>query len=290
MRKLFLFLLLYPAICFSQLNRLSANIFGGFANYSGDLQNKAFTIDQARGAFGAGLSYEITPNISIRGAINYGRVAAHDKYNKPSLKARNLSFETEIYEGMLVGEYNLFDLEEKRFTPYGFLGFALYRFNPFTYDSSGVKRWLIGMGTEGQGMPQYPDRKPYKHINVAIPIGAGIKFRVTDRAVLGYEIGMRKLFTDYLDDVSKTYVDKNQLATFRTPKAAELAYRGGEVKGGDPNYPAVGTGRGSPKYKDWYYFSGITLSIKFFNEEGVFLGAGGSSSKKGRIDCPTRVY
>ncbi len=73
---------------------------------------------------------------------------------------------------------------------------------------------------------------------------------------------MRKLFTDYLDDVSTTYVDEGTLAAAKGPTAVRFSYRGGELKNGEPAYPVAGTIRGGAKSKDWYYFQGITLRIR----------------------------
>ena len=93
---------------------------------------------------------------------------------------------------------------------------------------------------------------------------------------------MRKTFTDYLDDVSSTYVDKAVLAAAKGATAAEMAYRGGELKNG-PAYPADGTIRGGSKFKDWYYFSGVTISI------GIGKRKGFHGTDNGRTDCPKPV-
>lgn len=85
---------------------------------------------------------------------------------------------------------------------------------------------------------------------------------------MGVEFGVRKLFTDYLDDVSTTYVDQNLLLLNRGAKAVELAFRGGELKNG-ATYPADGTQRGGNKAKDWYYFTGITASFRIGGSDRV---------------------
>ncbi len=284
MRKLLAWALLCPMASFSQ-QRIHLTLFGGFSNYQGDLQDKYFTLDQANLALGIGAKYDLTPNFALRAGINYGTVGATDKKNKPELQARNLSFTTRILEGNLLLEYTLFDLTDKKISPYAFAGVALFHFNPYAYDTLGNKIYLKPLSTEGEGLPQYPDRKPYKLTQFAIPFGAGVKFRINDNTVLGYEIGLRKLFTDYLDDVSTTYVDQFALAQARGPKAVEMAYRGGELKNGNPNYPADGTIRGGSKYKDWYYFSGLTLTIGLNTGGNYYGGKGG----KQRLGCPTRV-
>jgi hypothetical protein len=285
MRFIVVCLLLLPSVIFSQ-HRFHVTAFGGFANYSGDLQTKRLTLDQSKAALGIGVKYDITPRISARAGINFARLEGNDKNNSGLLLARNLNFQTSLLEGNLMLEYTLLDLSEKKFSPFIFGGVAVYHFNPFTYDSLGNKINLQPLGTEGQGLAAYPDRKPYNLTQFAIPFGAGIKLRVAQNVVLSYEIGLRKLFTDYLDDVSSTYVDQSLLLAARGPRAVEMAYRGGELKTGDPAYPADGTVRGGSKYKDWYYFTGVGISIGI---GGISLPFSGGRSKYGNTDCPTNL-
>jgi hypothetical protein len=283
MKKILAITLLIP---FGLRAQFHLNLFGGFSNYSGDLQSKRFTLDQSYGAYGAGVQYDLTTHFSLLSGINFGHVGAADKFNKPDLQARNLSFQTKILEWNVMGEYNLFDLNEHRFTPYGFAGLAVYHFNPYAYDTLGNKVYLRPLSTEGEGLPQYPGNKEYRLTQLAIPFGLGIKLRVTSNVTLAYEVAFRKLFTDYLDDVSNRYVSEATLLADKGPLAVEMAYRGNELKNAAP-YPAAGTLRGNSKYDDWYYFSGISVSISFgdgYNDENS------ERSGKSRIDCPKKVY
>jgi hypothetical protein len=259
------------------------NVFGGFSNYSGDLQTKKFTLDQSSAAFGAGAQYDLTEHFSLLAGFNIGHVGAADKFNKPDLQPRNLSFQSKIAEGNLMAEYNLFDLSEKRFTPYVFAGLAVYHFDPYTYDTLFHKIYLKPLSTEGEGLAQYPSRKNYNLTQLAIPFGGGIKLRITRSVVVAYEISFRKLFTDYLDDVSTNYISQATLLSAKGPEAVELAYRGNEVKNGSATYPADGTQRGSSKYKDWYYFSGIRVCIAINNRDKM------NGYKKGIMNCPPKM-
>ena len=280
-----LLLLLVSVLPFSMNGqKLHATIFGGFANYYGDLQNKPFTLDQAKGVFGIGAKYDLTNKIAIRSGIMFGKIAATDAKNKAALHFRNLSFQSSIFELNVLGEYTFFDMQERNLSPYVFGGIAMFHFNPYTYDTVGNKHYLKPLSTEGQGLSQFPDRKPYKLTQFAIPFGAGVKFRVTENVVLAYEFGLRKTFTDYLDDVSKTYVSDVALALARGQTAVDLAYRGDELKNGSLIYPAEGDIRGSEKYKDWYYFSGVSVAIGI--NTGKVGGLFGGGSRKGRLDCP----
>jgi opacity protein-like surface antigen len=285
MKKLLILSALFlPLLSFSQ--RLHLNLFGGFTNYQGDLQEKPLTFQQANGGFGAGLKYDLTPHFALRSGLMYGKVGADDKRNQePALRRRNLNFQSRVLEGNLMLEYTLFDLAERKFSPYAFAGAALYHFNPFSYDTLGNKHFLRPLSTEGQGLEIYPDRQPYKLTQFAIPFGGGVKLRVSDNVVIAYEIGLRKLSTDYLDDVSRTYVDRDVLLAARGINAVEMSYRGDELKDGNTTYPDAGTLRGGAKQKDWYYFQGININI------GLNLGKFSKYSRPGRsrLDCPDGV-
>lgn len=284
MSRVILLLLLFPAVSVAQ-KKLNLTLNGGFSNYSGDLQEKRFTLDQANLSIGAGLSYELFSKFLIRGQLQYGKLSANDKFSdRQLLKNRNLNFQSQLIEGSFLADYSLFDLlDDKKFTPYVFVGVALYRFNPYTYDQDDNKVFLNNLGTEGQGLAQYPDRKRYNLVQVSIPFGGGVRFRINENTFLGYELGLRKTSTDYIDDVSTTYVDQAVLQAARGAKAVELAFRTDELKPNEP-YPPNGTVRGGANYKDWYYFSTITLSIGIMNEGRLF----GKKSGRGSVDCPIR--
>jgi opacity protein-like surface antigen len=286
MKKFLLLGIFIPAFTFVQA-QFHINLLGGFSNYFGDLQSHAYTTQQSHLAVGAGLQYDLTGHFSLLTNLNYGKVGAADSYNpQADLKARNLSFQSTIFEWNVLAEYNLFDLNDHKFTPYIFAGLAVYHFNPYAYDSLGRKVDLKPLSTEGEGLAQYPDRKPYALTQFAIPFGGGVKFRVSDHVVVAYEIGLRKLFTDYLDDVSTGYVDQTILLNAKGPEAVEMAYRGNEVKGsGSSAYPVAGTIRGNPGHKDWYYISGIRVSIDLDTKS-----LSSHRRSRGVYDCPKKVY
>jgi len=267
-----------------QSQRLHVDIHAAAANYQGDLQGKRFTFTNAHPALGLGLSYDITNKFIVKALATYTKLSANDKDNTTAkgVEFRNLDFRSTIYEAQLALEYNLFDLSERSFTPYVFAGIAAFHFNPYSYNTEGNKVFLRPLSTEGQGLSSYPYRKPYNLNQIAIPFGGGLKFAINDRLQLGIEIGLRKLFTDYLDDVSTSYVDSLTLLSARGPQAVAFAYRGNEIPG-SPGYPADGAQRGNPKGKDWYYMTGIRISYLLFanrNDEG----------RKTKTGCPKSIY
>ncbi len=258
--------------------RFHLGLFGGAAAYNGDLADKLFPKKVTNGAIGITGNYELTDKLMLRAGYVYTIVGGADRYSdKPALVARNLSFETAIHEFSLVGEYYIFDLNERRYSPYIFAGLAVFSYNPYAYTTTGDRVYLKPLSTEGQGIAGYPDRRPYSLTQVAIPFGGGFKFAVTDRIRIGLEVNMRKLFTDYLDDVSKDYIDEADLLAAKGPLAVAMSYRGGEIPGGNPAYPEKDVQRGNPKSNDWYYTTGLHLTYRF--------GSGGGGSK-GRFGCP----
>ena len=259
-------------------------VAGGLANYNGDLLDKLYAKKITNGFIGLTVHYELQDQILIRGAYNFARVNGSDIYSeKPYLVLRNLSFESAISEFSVVGEYYLFNLYERRFSPYGFIGLGVFHFNPYSYDSTGIKVFLKPLSTEGQGI--YSNKKEYSLWQPTIPIGAGVKFAITENLRIGIEIGLRKLFTDYLDDVSTSYPDFNDLLAARGQTAVDFAYRGDEVPGGDPVFPTKETQRGGAEQKDIYYFTGLNISFR-----PSFGGGGGGRGrgfgKKGKFGCP----
>lgn len=269
--------------------RFHIGVFGGLAAYNGDLTEKMFPKKVTNGALGITGNYELTDNIMLRLGYTYTVLGGADRYSSdPELVKRNLSFETSLSEFQLVGEYYLFNLYEKRFSPYLFGGLAVYHYNPYTHTSAGDKVFLRPLSTEGQGLAGYGDRKPYGLTQLALPFGGGVKYAFTENLHLGLEISFRKLFNDYLDDVSTTYTDPNDLLAAKGPLAVELAYRGDELPGGDPAFPAKGGQRGGSEYNDFYYFTGLHLTYRLGNGNGNGGLFGGG--KRNRNGCPTNVY
>jgi Domain of unknown function (DUF6089) len=263
--------------------RLHLGIFGGLAAYSGDLTDKIFPKKVTNGAIGITGNYEVTDQIMLRAGITYAIVGGSDRFADTikGTRFRNLSFETSILEFSAVGEYYLLNLYEKKYSPYFFAGLAVYHFDPYAYNGGTTKVYLQPLSTEGQDLNGYPDRKVYKLTQLAIPIGVGIKFAVSDNIHVGLEGGLRKLFTDYLDDVSTNYIDPADLLAAKGQIAVDMSYRSDEI-GGSLVYPAKGAQRGSPKSKDYYYFTGIHLTYR--------LGSGGGGRGKSHMGCPANVY
>jgi hypothetical protein len=115
---------------------------------------------------------------------------------------------------------------------------------------------LQPLSTEGQGTSAKPGTRKYRLVQVSIPFGAGFKLNLSERIDLSMEWGMRKTFTDYLDDVSTVYPDPTILDTEKGSISAAMSDRTGSTNN-------VGRQRGNSKNKDWYCFTGVVLGFKF---------------------------
>jgi len=264
------------------------HIEGGMINYGGDLQNKVFTFNQANSAIGMGISYTFLPHFSVSASFLSGKLSASDVKSNAENARRNLSFYSKITEGSLIFQASLKNIpDEGRFTPYVFGGLAVFHFDPYAYEITGTKVFLKPLGTEGQGLAQYPDRKPYQLTQVALPFGVGINYALTDNFMIGAEIGFRKLFTDYLDDVSSlSYADTGVLRAVRGDLAAKMSFRSDETS--TPLVFSNKIKRGNPDKKDAYYTCLIKLYVSL---DGLFGSPGNSYTKKMRkqTGCPLKV-
>ncbi len=281
--------LIFSLPFFVNAQHFDAGVMVGASNYLGDLAPSSFfgslgDTNFSAGAFGR---YNINDWVAVRGQFMYGKISAEDAKSNDGTgefrENRNLSFRSNIYEFGLIGEVNILGYQpyamSRTFSPYVFGGVAVFKFNPQAY-YEGTWYDLQPLGTEGQGMPDGPEK--YSLTKLSIPFGGGIKYAINDKWNLGLEIGLRKVFTDYLDDVSTTYADPTALAANNGELALELAWRGDELDSA-AEYPNVGSGRGDSTNDDWYVISGITVSYNFF-DNGL---AGSRGRNRRRSGCPT---
>lgn len=224
-----------------------------------------------------GIFVGVTPNewLGFRVALNTGVLEGDDKQapnkggDEVTRLQRNLNFTTRIWEAYGAVEFypTVFleqyeDLKGK-LRPYGIVGVGVYHFNPKTQDNSGNWVALQPLHTEGQGFPEYPDRKVYKLTQMEIPIGFGFKYYLKENMFIGLEVLHRKLFTDYVDDVSTNYIDPIYFNQYLSPANAALArqlnYRGTYSWATTRPSSIVGEKRGDPKQNDAYFSTILRL-------------------------------
>lgn len=252
---------------FSQQHELG--VFVGGSYYIGDLNPSGHFL-QSQPAAGLLYRYNINYRTAIRLHALFGSLHGTDSiigYNE----ARNLNFKSPLMEIGTQFElsYQKFQIGSSKyfFTPYLFVGASFFKFKPQGF-YNGDWYNLQALGTEGQGTTAYPNRKPYSLAGFSIPFGMGVKVSLGSSLVLGLEWGLRKTFTDYIDDVSTTYADPTVLASQNTPAAAALA---------DPSIGAAtertGFERGNPSTDDWYSFAGLTITFKIKDKSDNCPGA-----------------
>ena len=261
---------------------LDFGLYLGGSNYWGDLTRDYQPLwSKTKLAGGLLCRYNVSPYITFKGSALYGQIQGSDKnYGYDVYRTRrNLSFKSDIVEFSAQIEWNILGYESTRtnygWSPYLFGGVSVFRFNPkaqFNYISgihdpslqsqSGEWIELQPLGTEGQETTKFNDKRRYSLTQISIPLGIGSKWQLDDHWAIGVEFGVRKTFTDYLDDVSSIYVDDQIVGGASGPMAVALKDRSAEVNNDlsvkfNNNDP-----RGNPKSKDWYLISGVTLTYR----------------------------
>ncbi len=221
MRKKFLVIVVFfyvAVIAGSQLHAQNSVVqegefgFGvGAGHYFGDLNTKA-RLNRAKFAATAFFRKNFGNYIAARVGVSFAQLGYSDIYNSynKQMFSRNLSFNSKVWELTLQGDFNFFRFmpgePQYSFTPYITFGAGIFSYDPYAY-LRGEKVFLRPLGTEGQGSSLYPERKQYSSMAICIPFGGGIKYSLNERINIAFEVLHRFTNTDYLDDVSKTYVD-----------------------------------------------------------------------------------
>lgn len=298
----------------AQESRLEYGFTYGPSNFLGDLGGNAgkgatflkdLTPSLTHFMTGFNVGYRPFEFINLRLSINTGKVEGADSLIKgvggyeEARKARNQHFRSNLHEAFLAAElyptafleYEPGDVMHK-IRPYAILGIGVFNFNPQAQyvNPDGSKTWvdLKPLRTEGQGMPQYPDRKEYKLTQMNVPYGVGVKYFLNYNIALSFEIVNRKTFTDYIDDVSTNYISNDDFYNYfgqnskEAQMAIQMANKTAFANGGNyrPGY-GIGSKRGTPTNNDAYFASTMKISIRLgHNEQYQQFGKGGD------IKCP----
>ncbi|RZJ79416.1 MAG: hypothetical protein EOO47_10865 [Flavobacterium sp.] len=255
--KFFLLSILISNISFAQQIELGLN--AGGASYMGDLNqyNPVKITGLSAGAF---VKVNFDPYWAVGLHYNYGKVKGADSLSKfAQERDRNLSFYTPLNEVSLLLNFNFIDLfspaAKKRLSPYLFAGVGILNYEPKT-KYQGEEYLLRLYNTEGQ-------TENYKKFTVTIPFGGGVKYRYTEHLTIFGQAGFRSPLTDYIDDVSGVYPNRNSWPNGGLGPV--LSDRSGEKTGlylGDP-----GTQRGDFRKRDNYMFVGIGISYTFVSQK-----------------------
>lgn len=287
----------YKRYSFAGASINSLNYFGDLAPAS-DASSTDFEF--TRPGFSVSFGRKYGPIYWWRISFSWGTLRGDDfasanPYNETAKYryVRNLHFRNRISELSYTLHFDLLEnpytyLKRSTWTPYVFVGIALFYHNPKTkvplqdvhtglpFENGGKWVALQPLGTEGQNTGVY-NTKPYRRIQPAVPFGLGFKFRAADRWDVAFEVGVRYLFFDYIDDVSGSYVD---LGTFDDPMARALSDRSQENTGG-----------AGAKPRDFAIIESITTTHTYTGSDGktytVYNGYGSdkhSSNIRGNVD------
>ncbi len=231
----------------------------GTSTYFGDL-NTEFNL---KPAFAGGLvgRYNFNNRVCLKFSANYGMVSADDADSKNTFQqTRNLHFRSRVLDGAAQIEFNFLPYthgsKDEFYTPYLFAGFSVFNFEPQAeYQGEWVD--LRPLGTEGQFKGE-----EYSTLQGAMAYGVGLKLDLSYEWSLNFELSSRRLFTDYLDDVSTVYPDLDDLESLHGQIAVDLA---------DPSIPTAegiklgqtGRQRGGSNANDIYVFLGVGLVYYF---------------------------
>ncbi|HZF64789.1 MAG TPA: DUF6089 family protein [Chitinophagaceae bacterium] len=237
----------------------------GAGHYFGDLNTRA-RLNRPKPAATMFFRKNFGNYIAVRVSGSYAQLGYSDVYNTHNefMQRRNLSFNTNVWELALQGDFNFYRFmpgdKEFRFTPYVTFGAGIFNYDPYAY-LNGEKYFLRPLGTEGQGSAEYPQRKPYSSMAFSVPFGVGLKYSFNERINAGIEVVHRFTNTDYLDDVSTTFVEPSVFPPNPdgTPSPALLlsdrSYETGPLIGGK------GVQRGLSQQKDQFVTAIIYVSF-----------------------------
>lgn len=287
----FLFLLLLPRLSKAQMDVAYSGTWGfmvqsGTNWFFGDVGGrpgigqkglKDWNLKGTSGYFSASVYRNFTERLALRLEASAGRIQSADNYlpadDNSGRRQRNLSFRSPIYEVAAGVQLNYRFFEnyavdneplKKRFFPHLFVGLGAFYSDPKTYFND---KWvqLRPLRTEGQGMAEYPDRTPYKKVNLFVPVALGLNYYFNEGLGVHLECMWRKSSSDYVDDVSTTYIDPVLFDKYLSPEQAQLAHalhdRSGEINGGR-NSGSIGEIRGKPDSDSWVSLSlGVTYNL-----------------------------
>ena len=263
-KKIYLFLVFVIFLSFTTEAQYKENseigFIGGVSYYLGDLNTTHFS--QSSVAGGLTLRKNIDRRFSYKANALILPVQYDERNSGDTIaEARGLHFKSPIYELSGQIEFNFLPYETGNplytWTPFVYTGVSIFNYNPKAENKNGEWVNLQPLGTEGQGTTTYPERKPYSLIQFAIPMGGGLKIAVNEYFNIILEYGIRKTFSDYIDDVSTEFVGGPQYPLEMSAEAIEMS---------DPLMTHIkGQERGDPDKKDWYSFVGLTLSFKLNN-------------------------
>ncbi len=278
----------------------SMNYFGDIAPKSGIFSTK---ISSTRPGFVLSGGYRFGPRYTLQASLSYGTLFSDDNKaadptgeNSNYRYKRNLHFKNNITELAVVGIFDLFQnqgsyLSRVQITPYALIGLAGFHHNPKAIapeasGSTGVAlpeagQWvsLRPLGTEGQYANLEPTDanfgiKPYSLWQVSIPFGLGVRYKLGEALDISFDITFRYLFFDYIDDISRNYVDLDVLDGDLAKAMSDRSMEPTGAKSGNDRSQYI-SGWDTDPYTGRN--EGIYNTVNGFGQEGFSNNRGGAS-------------
>jgi hypothetical protein len=268
---------------FSQ-TRLEVGPALGFSFYQGDILGATIPEISKNINFAGGIhaGYFFNDFMGVNLEVMRGKASGGDNFTEfPDRRKRNLSFETPVtnisarFDWQITG-FN--PKQDRNFSLYGFAGGGVLFFNPKA-NYKGKMYNLQPLGTEGQGLAKYPERKMYKLNTGTIQVGGGLKMAINEKINAHIEFSVYRTFTDYLDDVAGNYVPYTDILAEKGDwVAAALSNREGEFLNSDAIVlKSSDDFRGNKKVFDFYYIGTFKLTYNLYDP---FAGKGASHFSK----------
>ena len=189
-RTLIVFLIAFMA--FEALGQQSVDIglFGGAGTYFGDMTKSEFgkSVNPAYGAF---MRFNFNPRYALRFNVINGSIGSTG-----SFEGQPWDFKKNVLDISLQFEFNFFKyIVGDKETPYSTYIFAGVGMQNYKYKMDENK---LGTAVDA---PYTPASASGPVMSPTIPFGLGFKFNVSKRIGLGIEAGLRKTFSDKLDNL-----------------------------------------------------------------------------------------
>jgi opacity protein-like surface antigen len=193
----------YPAFAQSQASKYEVGINAGTFIYQGDLSPSTYGSFKTPGlVVGISGSQQINNNLAVRLDLNIGRLNGNEaKYKEPEWRQqRAFAFRDGVKEITASLVYYPLGID-RHLTPYVFGGAGLAHLNIRRDYSHFNAAYFTGESLDVRLKEDINHALP-KSIPV-LPVGAGIRYRITNQVSATAEASYRIMSTDYLDGFSK---------------------------------------------------------------------------------------
>ncbi len=192
----------------SSLPKWEAGLNAGVYIYQGDLTPHRFgSVETIQPGFGISGTRIINRAFSARLLFNMARLAGNESlYKYPEWRQqRNFSFTSSVKELSLSLHWNIFGTNyvEVKYEPYVFAGAAVSFVN-INRNYSATNLAYFGENSVVQTGLAADIVTPTPRVIPEVPVGAGLRYHLSDRIVLNMEGTYRLMRTDYLDGFSKS--------------------------------------------------------------------------------------